>query len=257
MKLLAALALVSSLALACNTQPAEEVGSSEGAASTTPTGSTIEAVFVGVDDDKPRCFAKTYSADHLARHPKQTVTALRVMLSLGSENNFEEPNLARVTFSQRQGAPKIRQLGCELTNGRLLCTEEPTCTSSAILTRTSTGLRLTNQDLRASGWCDETPKALDKTAGADDVFDLVPVDCNTGALADVPTVDCAAALSSAKLTSCIDVFESKECGNPISKGTRWLDEVSLEVAHGKRLESAEACIHRFSDITAADGCCGG
>lgn len=252
MKRIAAAALVSSLVWACSAQTSEDAASSEGAAT---VGSTIESVFAGVAQGTPLCFEKTYAADHLARHPKQTVTGIRVELSHGGDDDsFNPADGAKVTFAQKGGGPKIRELSCSLVNGKVLCTEEPTCASSMSLTRTATGLRLTNNDLRASGACDETPKPLDKTAGADDVFDLVPVACGAGTLANPPTVDCEAALS--KVRTCIDVVPEK-CENMISKGTRYADEFQMSAVAGKRLESAEECIQRFTDIVEEDGCCGG
>ena len=57
--------------------------------------------------------------------------------------------------------------------------------------------------------------------------------------------------------ACIDVMPDQKCDNMITKGTRWADEFSMSAAEGKRLESAEECIQRFTDIAEADGCCGG
>jgi hypothetical protein len=253
-KRVAILVGISSLVWACSTSTAaEDAASSEGAAT---AGTTIDAVFAGVKQGAPKCFEKNYPADHMARHPKQTVTAIRIELSHGDENSsFEAANGAKVTFTQKTASgPHIRELSCDLVNGAVLCTEEPTCASSVVLAGTGTGLRMTNHDLRASGACDETPKPLDKAAGADDVFDLVAVDCHAGTLANPPTVDCTQALSTVR--SCIDVMPEK-CENMISKGTRYSDEFQMSAAEGKRLESAEECIQRFTDIVQEDGCCGG
>lgn len=250
---LAILALVSSLVWACSAPAdAEDAASSEGAAS---TGASIDAVFAGVKLDEPKCFEKTYDASHMARHPKQTVTGIRIELSHGEENSsFQAANGAKVTFQQKGAGPKIRELSCDLVNGSVLCTEEPGCTSSVTLTAQNGALRMTNKDLRASGACDLAPKPLDKAAGADDVFDLVPVACNAGTLANPPTVDCEQALSTVR--TCIDVIPEK-CENMITKGTRYADEFQMSAVEGKRLESAEECIQRFTDIVQEDGCCGG
>lgn len=249
----ALLLALSSVVFACTAGTADEsADTSIGAAS---AGTTMDAVYAGVTQTTPKCYEKQYSADHLARHPKQTVSAIRIQLTQNGESSFEPADAAKITFQQKGQGPKIRELGCAMVNGQVLCTEDPTCKSSVVLVgNASGGLRMTNKDLRASGACDVSPKPLDASSGADDVFDLVPVACDAGVLANPPTVSCEAAL--ANVRACIDVMDQK-CDNMISKGERYADEFQLSAVEGKRLESAEECIQRFTDVVAADGCCGG
>lgn len=254
-KRIALLAAVSSLVWACaGADAADDSASSEGAAT---AGPSIASVFGGVEVNAPKCFEKVYPAAHLASHPKQTVSAIRVELAHAAENDaFNPANGAKVTFQQKSGGPHIRELSCDMVNGKVLCTEEPTCKSSVDLALAGGGLRMTNHDLRVAGACDEgTPTPLSAAAGADDVFDLVPVACDAGQLANPPTVDCSAAI--APLRACIEVLANEKCENMITKGTRYADEFTSSAAEGKRLESAEECIQRFTDPAEADGCCGG
>lgn len=263
MKRAGILAVFSTLVFACaGSEPDDGAGSSASAAT---TGSSLAAVFAGVAESGKTCFERNYGNAHLASHPKQTVTNIRVELTHGDEKTdaFAPANGARVTFTEKTGSgPKIRLMSCELTNGKVLCTEESSCTSSFELAMRDPGiLRLTNRDLRASGECDVTPKALDASVGANDVFDLAPIECwdTSTPLANPPTVDCQAAIRDVR--TCIEVIPldriNGECHSKIKKGERWADEFSDGMAEGQRLESTSECIQRFTDVAEVDGCCGG
>jgi hypothetical protein len=216
------------------------------------TASALSRVFTNVTPGTPVCFEKTYSSSHLSSHPKQTVQMMRVELSKSEEGSF-----AKVTFLQKSaGELQDRGLLCQDKNGKAICSEDG-CDASVELTRTSGGLRLINQNLRASGSCDDVTTPLDSRPGADDVFDLIPTPCpqpQTG------NVECKPVLEAQQVATCIDLGPTAGCDPTriVKKGHRWMDEVQLgELDEGAKAESEAACIEKFSDVAAEDGCCGG
>jgi hypothetical protein len=73
--------------------------------------------------DPSTCYARTYSADHLAKHPQQRVTEMQLVQDTQAEGPFLSLWL-RVSLRGPQGGQAEALASCENTSSVLYCTME-------------------------------------------------------------------------------------------------------------------------------------
>jgi hypothetical protein len=73
--------------------------------------------------DPDTCYARTYSDDHLAKHPQQRVTQMRLIQGRNANSPFLDL-WVKVTLRGPSGGPAEALASCENTSSVLYCTME-------------------------------------------------------------------------------------------------------------------------------------
>ena len=122
------------------------------------------------------CYARTYSADHLAKHPQQRVTKM----ALVQDHQAAEPFLSlwvRVTLRGASGGAAEALASCENTSSVLYCTMEGDAGGFQIEKAKGGAVLVTVSSLGMGFETDSGFITLDRTAGDDRSFILRPQAC--------------------------------------------------------------------------------
>lgn len=141
--------------------------------------------FSEVSKDSPICYSSEYSAEHLKKHPKQTVKEMKIKIYKGTEDyDSDQLYLAVQALVKPKGSndykPYQTGMACTEIDGRLLCNID--CDGGSAVVRPSMinpgeWMRLENNGFVMYGGCGEEVNEEDSiyltpTKGGDDLFML-------------------------------------------------------------------------------------
>ncbi len=177
--------LTMSALAAPNSPPTASAPIGQGAAPSAPDGGPELAALFPAEPNDPACYARAYSAGHLADHPQQKVTAI-VMRLVNREAGDDQDNpgvghLFQLQVKRRGENRLLKALGpCMGEGGRVFCGVE--CDGGGLYARKRDdgALILSFDDswgIRMTTTCDEDEAdAAELLPGADDkVFRLDPL----------------------------------------------------------------------------------
>jgi hypothetical protein len=137
------------------------------------------------------CYTRTYSAAHLARHPKQTVKNITVKLTRTSPWTSNEGEFMQVLVNQKTAPRKnLRQaMSCFESSGEVICPVD--CDGGAMYVNALKDGKLTiaNNNLTLKGGCGEDEDEtiyLETIVGGDDSFVLDEAPMSACAKVDFP-----------------------------------------------------------------------
>lgn len=140
----------------------------------------LSQAFTDVTLEKPACFTRSYSADHLRRHPRQTVQQIKIKLrqwQYGERANEVSPVLAIQVKRKKENKVWTNNITCMDNEEKktVLCAVECDGGSVEILARDADGkMILKNNGVLLYGGCgageDQETIFLQSRPGGDDVF---------------------------------------------------------------------------------------
>jgi hypothetical protein len=158
--------------------------------STSAYATSIAEVF-GSLPSEGACYTRSYSAAHLARHPKQTVKNITVKLTRTSPWTSNEGEFMQVLVNQKTAPRKnLRQaMSCFESSGEVICPVD--CDGGAMYVNALKDGKLTiaNNNLTLKGGCGEDEDEtiyLETIVGGDDSFVLDEAPMSACAKVDFP-----------------------------------------------------------------------
>jgi len=142
--------------------------------------SAFAALFDDVNETTPKCYVRSYSDTHLAKHPRQTVKAIHMTL-LGFEFKGEKQRFLDIAVKLKKP-----QHGRSIFRATMICMEDGHCFiecdgGSATVSEQNGQLVFRNKGITLMGGCDSELEAaegievfLKPTKNGDDVFRLQP-----------------------------------------------------------------------------------